>query len=85
MKYLKLIVRFFLRKERVFVEEDIFKTIISLSDKASDKVTDKASDKVDERAKRILIYCKSPKSREEIQEYIKMKHKSYFLKNILIL
>ena len=35
------------------------------------------------REKEILSFCKTPKSREEIQDYIKIKNRDYFRKKIL--
>ena len=46
----------------------------------SDHVSDHASDHAH---KKIIEYCKTPKSRAEIQSYLGYKHRSYFTKNIL--
>ncbi len=40
-------------------------------------------DGLDERTICILKFCKTPKSREEIQKFIGIKDREYFQKNIL--
>ena len=56
------------------IENDIFTTIIPL--KSEDTPQDTPQDK-------ILIFCKVEKTREEIQNYIKIKDREYFRKSIL--
>ena len=44
--------------------------------------TDQGTDQA-ERLKMVLIFCKNPRSREDIQKYLKMKHRDNFKKQIL--
>lgn len=80
--------------EPTFIEGDVFKTIIPLisqhSDQASDQVSDQASDEVsdqvnnqDNRTKEILKFCKTARSRSEIQDFLKIKSKRYLRTEIL--
>lgn len=72
--------------EPVFIEDDIFKTIIPLqpadSDQASMHVTMQAEE-LDREIEKILEFCSEAKSRSEIQEYLGYKNRDYFRKNIL--
>ncbi len=82
IKYGKL----FSDKPVELIENDIFKTVVYVSDQASDQDTDYVSDQDTDHAEKqklVLEYCKKPKSREEIQNHLKMKHKQYFRDNIL--
>ncbi len=73
--------------EPTFIEGDVFKTIIPLVTKASDQVTDQASDQVtdqaDEAINRLLEFCKTPRSRKEMQDFMELSHKHYFRQKIL--
>lgn len=81
--------------EPVFIEDDVFKTIIPLypdeSDQASMHVTmqatnqanDQVSDQVDEEIRILLEFCKTPRKMVEIQEFMNYKHKTYFRRKIL--
>ena len=60
------------------IEEDIFKVIIPLNEKATPQATPQA-----DREKAILEFCKNPKSREEIQTSIGIKDREYFRLNLL--
>ncbi|MGP4073253.1 Fic family protein [Piscibacillus sp. B03] len=67
--------------EPVFIESDVFKTIIPLkyiSNQNSDQVSDQ-----DERTEKLLEFCKIPKSRSEIQEFMNIKSRRYLRNNIL--
>ncbi len=70
----------------IFIEGDVFKTIIPLmpcsSDQASDQAGDQVSDQAD-RTKEILEYCNKPRSRSEMQDFIGIKSKRYFRTEIL--
>lgn len=55
----------------VFIEEDVFKTMIPLTTQANDKIN------------KILGFCMVPRSRNEIQEFIKLNNREYFRKNVL--
>ncbi len=52
------------------------------ADQVADQVSDQAADH-DEKVKIVLEYCKKPRSRKEIQNYLKMKHRNNFKKQIL--
>lgn len=70
--------------EPIFIEDDLFKTIIPLVSATSDQ----ASDQADEDIKRLLQYCKIPRSREEMQQFMGLSHRGYLLQyngSILIL
>ncbi|WP_242990246.1 RNA-binding domain-containing protein [Acetobacterium bakii] len=76
--------------EPVFIEEDVFRTIIPLTSQASDQASDQAGDQAsdhgeneDERTKEILEFCKTPRSGIEIQEFIEVKSRRYFREKIL--
>ena len=56
------------------IEEDIFRCIVPLTPQATPQ---------DERAQRILEFCQPPRTREEIQAFIKIKDREYFRKNFL--
>lgn len=65
--------------EPTFMEDDMFKTIIPMTPQATPQVTT-----IDEtRTSDILIFCRSPKSRKEIQDFLDMKDREYFRKKIL--
>jgi len=57
--------------EPTFVEGDVFKTIIPLNTQA------------DEEINRLLRFCKTPRKRNEMQEFMKLANREYFRKNIL--
>ena len=52
------------------IEEDIFKIIILITQQATQQA-------------QILEFCKTPKSREEIQNFLKLKDREYFRAEIL--
>jgi len=53
-----------------------------LTDQATLQATDQATDK-DDRLKRVLQFCKVPRSRIEIQEFLGLKHRRSFKENVL--
>ena len=57
---------------------NIFKSIVPLTPEATMQVTPQ-----DERVQRILEFCQPPRTREEIQAFIKIKDREYFRKNLL--
>lgn len=61
--------------EPIFIEEDVFKTIIPL--------VLNTSDQADEYIKGLLEFCKTPRSREEMQQFMKLNHRGYFRRKIL--
>ena len=62
-----------------FVEGDVFKTIIPLSSETIDQATNQA----DSETERILEFCRVPRSRDKIQEFIEYKNRGYFRTKIL--
>lgn len=73
----------------VFVEEDIFKTSIPLNGQATTQatmqVTTQATTQGDDydRTMEIIEFCNIPRSRQEIQDFLKMSNREYFRKSIL--
>lgn len=69
-----------------FIEDDVFKTIIPLDEQATPQATPQAIPQAkieDDRTHDILEFCRSPKSRKEIQDYLGIKDRRHFSKNIL--
>ena len=60
------------------IEEDIFKCIVPLTPQVTPQVTPQ-----DERVLSIIDFCQIPRSREEIQNHIKIKDREYFRRYIL--
>lgn len=58
------------------------KTNDQVSDQVSDQVGDQVEDEYD-RTHEILEFCKTPRSRSEIQEFVKITSKRYLRQNIL--
>ena len=67
----------------VFIEEDIFKTIIPLVSEAEGQATTQATTQVDEKIQKLLKFCSIPRSRNEMQEFMNLKNREYFRKKIL--
>ena len=68
------------------IEDDIFKTIVHISDQATMQDSDQATDQVSDQAenqKLVLLFCAEPKSSKEIQTHLGMKHRHYFRENVL--
>ncbi|MBU3176522.1 hypothetical protein KPL47_09060 [Clostridium estertheticum] len=65
--------------EPIFIEGDIFKTIIPLTL----QVTIQATMQADEEVKVLLEYCEIPRSRSEMQVFMVLANRDYFRKNIL--
>ncbi len=74
----------------MLIEEDVFRITVVIdgglvgkrtTPQVSDQVSDQASDQASGQA--ILRFCITPKSAEEIMEYLDLKHKSYFRKTFL--
>ncbi len=67
------------------IEGDIFKIVVDVS-KITPQVTPQVTPQAAfhaERIERILEFCKTPRSREEIQNFIGLRDREYFRKNIL--
>ena len=73
-------------QEPTFIESDVFKTIVPLAyiDKAqnSGQAGGQAGGQED-RTEEILKFCKSAKSRKEIQAFLGIKSRGYFIEKIL--
>lgn len=77
--------------EPIFTEGDVFRTIIPLTMQVSDQATmqatmqatPQATMQTDEEISRLLEYCKIPRTRSEIQKYLKFNNRDHFRKNIL--
>jgi len=77
--------------EPIFTEGDVFRTIIPLTMQVSDQATmqatmqatPQATIQTDEEISRLLEYCKIPRTRSEIQKYLKFNNRDHFRKNIL--
>ncbi|MGH4049816.1 MAG: RNA-binding domain-containing protein [Clostridium sp.] len=61
--------------EPTFIEGDIFKTIIPL--------TPQATPQADKEVKELLEFCAIPKTRSEMQQFMKLSDRENFRKNIL--
>ena len=66
-----------------FIEGDVFKTIIPLTPQDTMQDAMQATMQDDDETGRILEFCKIPRSRIEIQEFLKLKNRDYFRKSIL--
>ena len=76
-----------------FVEGDIFRTVIPLNDaatlKSGPKVSDQDSDQVSDQDNsialewEILKFCRKPKSKKEILDYLGYKNRTYMTRKIL--
>lgn len=70
-----------------FIEGDIFRTIIPLShevtNQATDQVTNQDTDQVEDETKKLLEFCKVPRTREEMQIFMNLNNRGYFRTNIL--
>lgn len=69
-------------KDPEMIEEDIFKCIVPLTPEDTEQVAPQATPQAD-REQKILEFCRTPRTREEIQAYIQMKDREYFRKNLL--
>ena len=76
----------------VFMEEDVFRTIIPLTMHVSDQATPQATppatpqaetEVYEDRTREILEFCKTPRTRQEIQNHIEIKDPKDFRKRIL--
>ncbi|WP_286806829.1 Fic family protein [Acetobacterium sp. MES1] len=72
----------------IFTEGDVFRTIIPLSMVAGDQAPPQAppaaeSEEEQQRIRKILEFCITPKSRQEIQAFIEIKDAKHFRLRIL--
>ena len=71
--------------EPTFIEGDVFKTIIPLISQASDQASDHVGDQDDlqeDRTEEILEFCKTARSRSEIQDFVRIKSRRYFREKV---
>jgi len=73
------------------LEGDVFKCIVPLTPEVTEQVTVQDTVQVtmqaamqDERIKKIIEFCELPRSREDIQKYLKLKNRDYLRKYILL-
>ena len=70
-----------------FLEGDVFKTIIPLTTQATTQAitqaTTQAEDESDDGIKALLEFCSTPRTRNEMQEFMQLKNREYFRKKIL--
>ena len=68
------------------IEEDIFRFILPLTQQVTQQATmhdTMQATMQDDRTKKILYFCKEPRTREEIQKHIGIQNRDYFRKEIL--
>ena len=71
------------------MEGDIFRTVIPLNDAATLKSGPKVSDQVSDQdnsialEREILKFCRKPKSKKEILDYLGYKNRTYMTRKIL--
>lgn len=65
----------------------MFKTIIPLTTQATTQAitqaTTQAEDESDDGIKALLEFCSTPRTRNEMQEFMQLKNREYFRKKIL--
>lgn len=59
--------------EPTFIEGDVFKTIIPLDSKGAEQVTEQVTEQVNDEINRLLEFCKVPRARNEMQEFLKLQ------------
>jgi len=73
--------------EPIFIEEDVFKTIIPLYEQTTNQATNQASDQATNQAdgeiEDLLEFCRIPRSRSEMQEFMGLSNRGYFRTKIL--
>ena len=67
------------------IEGNIFKTIIPLVllSGEHDSEHDSEHDEIQIKSRKVLEFCKNPKTRAEIQDFLSIKSRSYISQNIL--
>jgi len=70
-----------------YIEGDTFQTIIPLAPQATAhataQATAQAAAQADKEIERLLEFCTTPRSRGEMQEFLKINHREYFRNKIL--
>lgn len=70
-----------------FIEGDVFKTIIPLTTQVTTQATMQATTQAevdsDDGIKALLEFCSTPRTRNEMQEFMQLKNREYFRKKIL--
>ncbi|RCW77339.1 Fic family protein [Saliterribacillus persicus] len=66
--------------EPTFIEGDVFKTIIPLVSQATEQATEQADNEIE----KLLEFCKVPRSRNEMQEFMGLYHREHFRSKVLI-
>lgn len=65
--------------EPIFLEEDIFKTIIPLVQNVSEQATIQATMQAD----KLIDFCITPRTRNEMQDFMNLKNRDHFSNKIL--
>ena len=68
-----------------FIEGDVFKTIIPLTEQVTEQAEQaiEQAEQADEDIKKLLEFCKVPRTRSEMQEFMKVHRREYFRTKIL--
>ena len=68
------------------IEEDIFKCIVPLTPQVTEQVAEQVTEQVTEqveKSKKIIEFCKTPKSASEIMDFLGLKHREHFRAKII--
>ncbi len=66
-----------------FIEGDVFKTIIPLTTQATNQDTVQDTNQDNEDIKGLLEFCRTPRTREEMQQFMGLNNRGHFRKKIL--
>ncbi|WAG56609.1 hypothetical protein LL033_05020 [Clostridium estertheticum] len=66
-----------------FIEGDVFRTIIPLKPQDGEQASEQASEQGEDSTRKILEFCKTARSRSEIQDFSGIKSRRYFIEKIL--
>lgn len=75
--------RIYSGEDPVFLEEDIFRTIVPLTPQVTMQATMQANEQTDDEIFKILEYCVVPRTRSEIQKFVGLKNRDYFRRKTL--
>ncbi|MDD5092446.1 MAG: hypothetical protein PHQ23_16215 [Candidatus Wallbacteria bacterium] len=68
------------------IEGDVFRFILPMAEQSSPQVTRQATMQAtmqDERTIKIIEFCKTPKTRDEIQNFLNLKNRDHFRSEVL--
>ena len=66
-----------------FIEGDVFKTIIPLTTQATNQDTVQDTNQDNEDIKGLLEFCRTPRTREEMQQFMGLNNRGHFRQKIL--